>query len=121
MSFYECPKCGGIPGVTFCCTSIDKKKESKVTMPEPVAWVRRHPDGALTAEFLEDAVISTVRKKSGAWLPMTTTNQAEAYADAKVREALEEAAALCDRFSERDMHPEECADAIRALIPKEPA
>lgn len=60
---------------------------TKTTMPEPVAWVRRHPDGALTAEFLEDAVISPVRKESGAWLPMVTTTQAEAYADARVREA----------------------------------
>lgn len=39
---------------------------------EPVAWVRRHPDGALTAEFLEDAVIEPVRKKSGAWVPLYT-------------------------------------------------
>jgi hypothetical protein len=37
---------------------------------EPVAWVRRHPDGALTAEYLEDGVIEPVRRKSGAWLPM---------------------------------------------------
>ena len=29
---------------------------TKVTMPEPGAWVRRHPDGTLKAEFLEDAV-----------------------------------------------------------------
>ena len=92
---------------------------TKVTMPEPVAWVRRHPDGTLTAEFLEDAVISPTRKQSGAWMPMITTTQAEAYADARVREALEEAAALCDRFAERGMHPTECAGAIRAMIPKE--
>lgn len=37
---------------------------------EAVAWVRRHPDGALTAEFLEDAVIEPSRKKSGAWVPL---------------------------------------------------
>ena len=40
---------------------------------EPVAWVRRHPDGAFTAEFLENAVIEPVRKKSGAWFPLYTT------------------------------------------------
>ncbi|UQN37276.1 hypothetical protein MTR80_06115 [Alcaligenes aquatilis] len=39
---------------------------------EPVAWVRRHPDGALTAEFLEHAVIEQVRKDSGAWVPLYT-------------------------------------------------
>lgn len=45
---------------------------------QPVAWVRRHPDGALTAEFLEDAVIEPVRKKSGAWVPLYTTPPADA-------------------------------------------
>lgn len=39
---------------------------------EPVAWVRRHPDGALTAEFLEHAAIEPVRKNSGAWVPLYT-------------------------------------------------
>jgi hypothetical protein len=36
----------------------------------PAAWVRRHPDGALTAEFLEHDVIEPVRKESGAWVPL---------------------------------------------------
>ncbi|GEM_PF-5094022 len=39
---------------------------------EPVAWVRRHPDGALTSAFLEHAVIDPVRKDSGAWVPLYT-------------------------------------------------
>ena len=43
--------------------------------PEPVAWVRRHPDGALTAEFLEHDVIEPVRKNSGAWVPLYTKDQ----------------------------------------------
>jgi hypothetical protein len=60
-----------------------------ILTPEPVAWVRRHPDGALTAEFLEDEAIELVRKQSGAWQPLITTAQAEAYADARVQEALE--------------------------------
>lgn len=25
MSFFECPKCGGVPGVTICCTSFKKE------------------------------------------------------------------------------------------------
>ncbi|MDB5822218.1 MAG: hypothetical protein JWR21_922 [Herminiimonas sp.] len=37
---------------------------------QPVAWVRRHPDGMLTAEFLDDAVIEPMRKNSGAWVPL---------------------------------------------------
>lgn len=40
------------------------------TAAEPVAWVRRHPDGALTAEFLEHAVIEPARKNSGSWVPL---------------------------------------------------
>lgn len=49
MSFWECDKCGGIPGVTYCCT--DRKE-----MPRPTdehadfeAWAReRHPSIDLT-------------------------------------------------------------------------
>jgi len=37
----------------------------------PVAWVRCHPDGSLTTEYLSDQVIEPVRKASGAWLPLT--------------------------------------------------
>lgn len=62
---------------------------NKVTMPDPVAWVRQHPDRALTDQFLEDAVIEPVRKRSGAWTPLITTWQAEAYANAMVKQALE--------------------------------
>ena len=35
-----------------------------------IAWVRRHPDGALSSEFLADYVIEPVRKNSGAWIPL---------------------------------------------------
>lgn len=38
-----------------------------------------------------------------------------AYAAACRAAALEEAAGICDRFAEREMHPAECAAAIRAL------
>lgn len=43
-----------------------------------------------------------------------TTDQAEAYADARVRAALEEAAEIADRMNAFPVY-----DAIRALIPKE--
>ena len=101
-----------------------------VKMPEPIAWVRRHPDGALSAEYLEDGAIEPVRKESGAWLPVVTTDQAQAYADAVRREALEEALAvvadeqksLCD--DDHELGWSDCADAIykniRALIPPTP-
>ncbi len=37
---------------------------------DPVAWVRRHPDGTLTDEFLAHKAIETGRKNSGAWVPL---------------------------------------------------
>jgi len=39
-------------------------------MGEPVAWVRRHPDGGLTDRFIEHEAIEPVRKQSGAWVPL---------------------------------------------------
>ncbi|MEQ4616522.1 MAG: hypothetical protein ABN482_00565 [Corticimicrobacter sp.] len=48
----------------------DNEHTQSTVAQEPVAWVRRHPDGALTAEFLEHAVIETARKRSGAWVPL---------------------------------------------------
>ena len=89
MSFWECQKCGGIPGVTHCCR--DKNYvASKVKTPSIVAWVRRHPDGALTAEYIEHGSIEQARMKSGAWVPMITFAQAEAYANARIQELLHE-------------------------------
>jgi len=35
-----------------------------------VAWVRWHPDGALSSEFIADDIIEPIRRNSGAWLPM---------------------------------------------------
>jgi hypothetical protein len=37
---------------------------------DPIAWVRRHPDGALTNEILANWQIEAVRKNSGAWVPL---------------------------------------------------
>lgn len=38
--------------------------------PNPVAWIRKHPDGTLTSELLTDGQIEPVRKESGAWVPL---------------------------------------------------
>lgn len=65
-------------GIRAALISADSKDAG-----EPVAWVRRHPDGALTAEFLEDAVIEPVRKKSGAWVPLYIRPQAAELAALK--------------------------------------
>lgn len=56
-----------IQAITNLRAAIDAAEKQ-----EPIAWVRRHPDGALTAEFLEHEVIEPVRKKSGAWVPLYT-------------------------------------------------
>jgi hypothetical protein len=37
---------------------------------EPVAWVRKHPDGTLTEEFLPTQQIEPVRRAFGAWAPL---------------------------------------------------
>ncbi len=47
---------------------------------QPVAWVRRHPDGVLTAEILPHAEIEAVRRESGAWVPLCVAPQSAAEA-----------------------------------------
>ena len=42
-----------------------------------------------------------------------SADQMRAIVAAEVAKEREECAALCDRFSARDMHPAECATAIR--------
>jgi hypothetical protein len=41
--------------------------------------------------------------------------QMRAYGEACARAAIEAAAGICDRFAEREMHPAECAGAIRRM------
>lgn len=36
----------------------------------PVAWVRKHPNGKFTGEYLSDGAIEDLRKESGAWVPL---------------------------------------------------
>lgn len=83
-------------------------------MPEPVAWLAASGAAA------------------GFKTPLITTDQAEAYAAAKVREAMEEAAQACEArigqhavgmkpedVEDCDQEARECAAAIRALIPQQ--
>lgn len=42
MSFFECDKCGGIPGVTHCCTDANRSQPTSVVQ-------------ALTVEAIEAA------------------------------------------------------------------
>lgn len=103
---------------------------TNATMPEPVAWRIRF---AVSGDF--DQIDYHSHNAIGDYraiypdatsTPLITTDQAEAYAAAKVREALEEAALFCEglhrQFSEEDarrfMHQlrgKIYADAIRAL------
>lgn len=39
---------------------------------EPVAWIRRHPNGALSNELLTHVQVEQVRRDSGAWVPLYT-------------------------------------------------
>lgn len=96
-----------------------------IPMPEPVAY--RSKD----QPYLFG--LSAPTGSSERWDGLITTTQAEAYADARVREALEAAAQACEaRIGQHapGMTPEDvedcdeearlCAGAIRALIPPLP-
>lgn len=96
---------------------------SKAAMPEPAAYAN--------AENLEKySVQLTFTEKPShrgiTFIGLVTTAQAEAYATARVREALKEAAWIVDLATQS--HHVECWDnleslatRIRALIPSTPA
>lgn len=101
---------------------------SKVAMPEPVVEVC----SGYTLHWAGSGPIAPLCERTGAKIGslLITTEQAKAYAAAKVREALEEAAQACEaRIGQHapGMTPEDvedydeearlCAGAVRALIP----
>ena len=67
------------------------------------------------AAMLSDREIADLWAWAAAQDQGPETTQQHAFTRAVERAAYERAAALCDRFAERQMHPTECADAIRAL------
>lgn len=94
---------------------------SKVTMPEPVAIAYESADGLPAFNLTVDGALSL---RTGDAL--ITTTQAEAYADARVRGALEEAARSCEALDNNENGDingyyrgaaRHCAARIRALIP----
>lgn len=95
---------------------------SKIAIPEPVAVVVS--DFAIF--WAGTGPVSPLIERNGVRVGslLITTDQAEAYATAKVREALEEAALLVNRNSDQcsslvgKVLLSSNADAIRALIPK---
>jgi len=100
---------------------------SKIKMPEPVTYAHFTEEGVIrmwsrNPDNLQ-AVTEAIGKQPTA---LITTTQAEAYADARVREALEQAAKQCEgRYQPwgnlADDRAADCmsraAGRIRALIP----
>lgn len=83
-------------------------------MPEPVAYVT---DVFQIVWSGTGPIASMVdRHEITTGTPLITTTQAEAYAEARVREALKEAAEMAD-----DVFAFSVGDSIRALMPKEDA
>lgn len=46
--------------------------KAEANADEPVAWIRRHPNGALSNELLIHVQVEQVRRDSGAWVPLYT-------------------------------------------------
>ena len=95
---------------------------NKTMMPEPDAYIIQQEETRQNHEVdvkQEEWGFEKNNPRLKLIGSLYSSEKMEAYANARVRAALEEAAELCDRFAERDMHPGECAGAIRALIPKE--
>lgn len=97
---------------------------SKATMPKPEAWVKpehlariKHWNGVVDAKNI--TLYSQERQDA---VSIITTTQAEAYASARVREALEAALAtveeLEDSYRDESLYVvQHCANNIRALLP----
>lgn len=61
--------------------------------PEPVAWVRRHPDGSVTNEYLSEQAIEVSRKRSGAWAALILQSEV-----AELQKQVQALQAEVDRF-----------------------
>lgn len=53
-------------------TSVNLALSQQPATGEPVAWIRRHPNGALSNELLIHVQVEQVRRDSGAWVPLYT-------------------------------------------------
>lgn len=98
----------------------------KTTMPEPVAWMLGYQTmggGIGWKVSWTQSGAGVCHRLSGEEYekPLITTDQAKAYADARVREALEAAEDAVTTLYEADDGPflVEIARAICALIPQE--
>lgn len=104
---------------------------SKVTMLEPAAYVNAESFEKYTVHL---TFTEKPSHKGVTFISLVSTAQAEAYKDACVREALDEAAKVCDTYfkeieeQSRSTYQEGAMDAadileqrIRALLPSTPA
>ena len=66
--------------------AIQQAEAQQPATGEPVAWIRRHPNGALSNELLIHVQVEQVRRDSGAWVPLYT-HQAPSVPDDVVRNA----------------------------------
>lgn len=85
---------------------------STIPMPDPMVEVDKH---IVSSELQYTYLAPCGGLEHGTEL--ITTDQAEDYANARVREALEEAAKIVDEYAATDM----IVCRIRTLIPKEDA
>ena len=92
---------------TNSAAHVEESMANKTTMPDPVVVKYATKLGKYTTFQSAD---SRVRKKEALY----TDDQMEAYANARVREALEDAASMAD-----DVFALSVGDSIRALMPKE--
>lgn len=102
---------------------------TKPKMPEPVAWLhvcRKKPE---LRGLLYEKSAPELAARGFVPEPLITTTQAEAYADAVRREALEEAASVAKQISDKYAYgyygnevdtADEIEAAIRALTPPLP-
>ncbi len=106
MAHYDCWDCGeALSFGGYDCDCIAKRSSlTKVTMPEPsVIWTTKRGYSNVSGSYC----------RWGEGQTFVPTDQAEAYADARVKEALEEAIDAIEKFPGR-----ESVYVIRALIPK---
>lgn len=98
----------------------------QVKMPEPFGWLLDClPNGGIAFQREQPSGVQSLINSTVA---VITTDQAQAYANARVREALEQAAHACEaRLGQRDdgmnindvadcdEEARQCADAVRSL------
>lgn len=77
-------------------TAIQLAEAQQPATGEPVAWIRRHPNGALSNELLTHVQVEQVRRDSGAWVPLYTHPAPSVPDDSKRLDYLQDRGATID-------------------------